>query len=68
VKILIPDKPKKTDSAYMKQEKRKRFRSRTGMIEAVIGYLKRDFRMARETIWVWKPGHKFTCFLGYSPI
>jgi IS5 family transposase len=47
VKILIPDKPKKTDSGYMKQEKRKRFRSRAG-IEAVIGHLKSDFRMAQN--------------------
>ena len=47
VKILIPDKPKKTDSGYMKQEKRKRFRSRAG-IEAIIGHLKSDFRMAQN--------------------
>jgi len=47
VKILIPGKPKKTDSGYMKQERRKRFRSRAG-IEAVIGHLKTDFRMAQN--------------------
>jgi IS5 family transposase len=47
VKILIPDKAKKTDTNYMKQEKRKRFRSRAG-IEAVIGHLKSDFRMAQN--------------------
>jgi IS5 family transposase len=47
VKILIPDKPKKTDTNYMKQQKRKRFRSRAG-IEAVIGHLKNDFRMAQN--------------------
>jgi IS5 family transposase len=47
VKILIPDTPKKTDTQYMKQEKRKRFRSRAG-IEAVIGHLKSDFRMAQN--------------------
>jgi IS5 family transposase len=47
VKILIPDKPKKTDSGHVKQEKRKRFRSRAG-IEAVIGHLKSDFRMAQN--------------------
>jgi IS5 family transposase len=47
VKILIPDTPKKTDTNYMKQEKRKRFRSRAG-IEAVIGHLKSDFRMAQN--------------------
>jgi IS5 family transposase len=47
VKILIPDKPKKTDTNYMKQEKRKRFRSRAG-IEAIIGHLKSDHRMAQN--------------------
>jgi IS5 family transposase len=47
VKILIPDTPKKTDTNYMKREKRKRFRSRAG-IEAVIGHLKSDFRMAQN--------------------
>ncbi|MDR0496944.1 MAG: IS5 family transposase [Treponema sp.] len=47
VKIVIPDTPKKTDTNYMKQEKRKRFRSRAG-IEAVIGHLKSDFRMAQN--------------------
>jgi len=47
VKISIPDKAKKTDTNYMKKEKRKRFRSRAG-IEAVIGHLKSDFRMAQN--------------------
>jgi IS5 family transposase len=47
VKITTPDKPKKTDSGYMKKEKRKRFRSRAG-IEAVIGHLKSDFRMSQN--------------------
>jgi IS5 family transposase len=47
VKILIPDKAKKADSGYVKQEKRKRFRSRAG-IEAVIGHLKSDFRMGQN--------------------
>jgi IS5 family transposase len=47
VKILIPDNPKKTDSGYMKQQKRKRFRSRAG-IEAVISHLKSDYRMAQN--------------------
>ena len=47
VKILIPNIPKKTDTNYMKREKRKRFRSRAG-IEAVIGHLKSDFRMAQN--------------------
>jgi len=35
VKILNPDKAKKTDSNYRKQQKRKRFRSRAG-IEPII--------------------------------
>jgi IS5 family transposase len=47
VKILIPGIPKETDTNYMKKEKRKRFRSRAG-IEAVIGHLKSDFRMAQD--------------------
>jgi IS5 family transposase len=47
VKILTPDKPKKTDSRYERQKKRKKFRSRAG-IEAVIGHLKSDFRMAQN--------------------
>ena len=47
VKILTPDKPKESDTNYMKQEKRKRFRSRAG-IEAIIGHLKSDFRMAQN--------------------
>jgi IS5 family transposase len=47
VKILIPDNPKKTDTGYMKQQKRKRFRSRAG-IEAIIGHLKINFRMSQN--------------------
>ena len=47
VKISIPDIPKKTDTNYMKQKKRKRFRSRAG-IEAIIGHLKSDFRMEQN--------------------
>jgi IS5 family transposase len=47
VKILIPDTPKKTDTGYMKQQKRKRFRSRAG-IEAIISHLKSDFRMSQN--------------------
>jgi len=47
VKISIPDKAKKTDTNYTKQKKRKRFRSRAG-IEAIIGHLKSDFRMAQN--------------------
>ena len=47
VKIMIPDTPKRADTKHMKQEKRKRFRSRAG-IEAIIGHLKSDYRMAQN--------------------
>lgn len=50
VKILTPGKPKKTDTGYMKKEARKRFRSRAG-IEAVIGHLKSDYRMAQNYLY-----------------
>jgi IS5 family transposase len=47
VKILTPDKAKKTDTAYQKRCKRKKFRSRAG-IEPIIGHLKTDHRMAQN--------------------
>lgn len=47
VLISTPNKPKKTDTEYAKQQKRKRFRSRAG-IEPVIGHLKSDFRMEQN--------------------
>lgn len=47
VKILTPDKPKKTDTAYQKRQKRSKFRSRAG-IEPIIGHLKTDFRMGQN--------------------
>ena len=50
VKILTPDKAKKADSHYKKQQKRKRFRSRAG-IEPIIGHLKTDYRMAQNYLW-----------------
>jgi IS5 family transposase len=50
VKILTPDKAKKTDSNYRKQQKRKRFRSRAA-IEPIFGHLKTDFRMAQNYLW-----------------
>ena len=43
VKILTPDKAKKTDTVYQKRCKRKKFRSRAG-IEPIIGHLKTDYR------------------------
>jgi IS5 family transposase len=42
VKIITPSKPRKTDTAYQKRQKRKKFRSRAG-IEPIIGHLKTDF-------------------------
>ena len=47
VKILTPDKARKTDTPYQKQCKRKKFRSRAG-IEPIIGHLKTDHRMAQN--------------------
>jgi IS5 family transposase len=47
VKIITPDKPKKSDTAYGKRQKRSRFRSRA-VIEPIIGHLKTDFRMAQN--------------------
>jgi IS5 family transposase len=47
VKIIIPTKPKNSDTAYQKQQKRNKFRARAG-IEPIIGHLKTDFRMAQN--------------------
>jgi len=47
VKILTPDKAKKTDTPYQKHCKRKKFRSRAG-IEPIIGHLKTDYRLAQN--------------------
>jgi IS5 family transposase len=47
VTILTPDKAKKTDTAYQKRCKRKKFRSRAG-IEPIIGHLKTDYRLAQN--------------------
>lgn len=47
VKILIPSPPKKSDSAYQKQVKRRKFRTRAA-IEPIIGHLKTDFRLAQN--------------------
>ncbi len=46
-KILIPGRPKKSDSPYQRRKARERFRRRAG-IEPVISHLKHDFRMARN--------------------
>lgn len=47
VKISIPGKPRKTDSAYQKHTKRKKFRTRAA-IEPIIGHLKSNFRLAQN--------------------
>lgn len=47
VKISIPSTPKKSDTAYQKQTKRKKFRTRAA-IEPIIGHLKADFRLAQN--------------------
>lgn len=47
VKIITPNKPKKSDTNYQKQQKRKKFRARAG-IEPIIGHLKTDFRMGQN--------------------
>jgi IS5 family transposase len=45
--ILIPGRPKKTDTQYQRRKARERFRRRAA-IEPVIGHLKHDHRMARS--------------------
>ena len=46
-KIIIPSPPKKRDTSYQKQVKRKKCRRRAA-IEAVISHLKQDYRMAQN--------------------
>lgn len=50
VKVITPDKSKKSDSEYQKRQKRRKFRARTS-IEPVIGHLKKDFRMEQNYLW-----------------
>jgi IS5 family transposase len=45
--ICIPDTPKKRDSKYQKEQKRKKFRRRAA-IEPIIGHVKSDHRMQRN--------------------
>ena len=45
--IILPSPPKKRDSSYQKQKKRKHCRRRAA-IEPVIGHLKSDHRVARN--------------------
>ena len=47
VKIMTPGKPKVSDTAYQKQQKRTKFKARAG-IEPIIGHLKTDFRMSQN--------------------
>jgi IS5 family transposase len=47
VKIIIPSSPKKSDTLYQKQTKRKKCRARAA-IEPIIGHLKSDFRMRQN--------------------
>ena len=53
VKIVTPDKPKASDTAYQKHRKRKKFRSRAG-IEPIIGHLKKISEWNRTTSWAKK--------------
>lgn len=50
VKISIPATAIKSDTAYQKQVKRKKFRTRAA-IEPIIGHLKTDFRLAQNYFW-----------------
>jgi IS5 family transposase len=50
VKIIIPSPPKKTDTRYQKQMKRKKCRARAA-IEPIVGHLKTDFRMQQNYLW-----------------
>ena len=45
--ICIPDSPKKRDTKYQKEQKRKKFRRRAA-IEPIIGHVKSDHRMHRN--------------------
>jgi IS5 family transposase len=50
VKIIIPSPPKKSDTAYRKQKKRKQCRARAA-IEPIISHEKYDFRMLENYFW-----------------
>lgn len=47
VKISIPGIPRKSDTAYQKQIKHKKFRT-TAAIVPIIGHLKTDFRLTQN--------------------
>lgn len=46
-RICIPDIPKKRDTKYQREQKRKKFRRRAA-IEPIIGHLKSDHRLSRN--------------------
>lgn len=45
--VCIPGSPKKRDTKYQKEQKRKKFRRRAA-IEPIIGHLKSDHRLSRN--------------------
>lgn len=61
VTISIPGTAKKTDTAYQKQTKRKKFRTRAA-IEPIIGHLKTDFRLA-QNYFLGETGPQINAFL-----
>ena len=61
VKIIIPSPPKKTDTRYQKQTKRKKCRARAA-IEPIIGHLKTDYRMQQNYLWG-KEGIQINAFM-----
>jgi IS5 family transposase len=56
VTVSTPAKPRKSDSAYQKRKKRKKFRRRAA-IKPVIGHLKAHFRMAQNYLMGAKSPH-----------
>jgi IS5 family transposase len=48
--MIIPSTPKKSDTQYQKQSKRKKCKLRAA-IEPIIGHLKTDFRMQQNYLW-----------------
>lgn len=61
VKIATPSPPKKSDTAYQKRVKRKKFRTRAA-IEPIIGHLKTDFRMA-QNYFLGETGSQINAFM-----
>ena len=50
VTIITPDKPKATQTASQKRQKRNKCRARAA-IEPIFGHLKKDFRMEQNYLW-----------------